>query len=166
MEIAELISPDRVIAGLRVPDKAALLRELSRRAAAALGIDASGILAALLAREELGSTGVGQGIALPHARMAGLPGLFGLFARLDRAIDFAAIDGQPVDLAFLLLIPAEAGAEHLAALAAVSRRLREKEIARRLRATKDADLLLQVLIAGAGANSLSLAAPAKRNGAK
>lgn len=141
MEIADLINPDRVIPGLRVSDKAQLLNELSRRAALMLGSDVQTIAGALTKREELGSTGIGHGIAIPHARVDGLRQIFGLFARLERAIDFAAVDAQPVDLAFLLLIPTNAGNEHLAALACVSRCLRDRDIAQRLRAATDAHTL-------------------------
>jgi PTS system nitrogen regulatory IIA component len=114
-----------------------LLRELARRAGPAVGVEAQAVLDALLARESLGSTGLGHGIAVPHARIAGVGRLFGMFARLEKPIDFAAIDEQPVDLVFLLLIPSGAGNEHLAALAAVSRRLRDKDVLRQLRAQKD-----------------------------
>ena len=141
MNITDLIAPDRVIAALRVASKPQLLRELSQRAAALLAIDTPAILDALQAREALGSTGVGQGIAVPHARIAGLPDFFGLFARLERPIDFTAIDQRPVDLVFLLLIPDQAGNDHLAALACVSRRLRDRAAAAQLRAAKtDAEL--------------------------
>ncbi len=137
MEVADFLNPDGVIAGLRPANKAQLLRELARHAGPAVGIEAQSVLDALLAREALGSTGVGNGIAVPHARIDGIGRLFGLFARLEKAIDFAAIDEQPVDLVFLLLIPSAAGNEHLAALAAVSRRLRDKDVLRQLRAQKD-----------------------------
>lgn len=147
MEIAALIAPDRVIAGLRAADKARLIEALAARAAAALHRDARAILDPLLAREELGSTGIGQGVALPHARLAGIDRPFGLFARLDRPIDFAAIDDRPVDLVFLLLTPEGAGSDHLAALAAVSRRLRDRETGQRLRAAKDAAALHACLAA-------------------
>jgi PTS system nitrogen regulatory IIA component len=134
VNIADLLAPDRVIVPLRVTDKSRLLHELSRRAARLLAADPQAILSALQTREALGSTGVGQGIALPHARIAGLSQMFGLFARLERPIDFDAIDGRPVDLAFLLLMPDQAGKEHLAALAAVARQLRDANVAAQLRA--------------------------------
>jgi nitrogen PTS system EIIA component len=145
MEIANLIAPDGVVAGLRAKDKRQVLEELSRRAAAALGLDSATILAALVAREQLGSTGVGKGIAVPHARIPGLPRSFGLFVRLERPIDFTAVDDQPVDLLFLLLTSEAAGAEHLPALACVSRRLREKDVAERLRRAKDGGALYSAL---------------------
>lgn len=139
MQVADLIGPDRVITGLRPADKVQLLQDLSRRAAKALGIDARTIIDALDQREALGSTGIGQGIAIPHAQIAGLQHAFGLFARLDRPIDFAAIDERPVDLVCLVLVPRDAGSEHLAALACVARRLRDPDVARDLRASRDAD---------------------------
>jgi nitrogen PTS system EIIA component len=136
---------DRVIAALRVSDKAQLLRDLSQRAAKLLAIDPQPILDPLVAREALGSTGVGQGIAVPHARIGGLHDFFGLFARLERPIDFTAIDERPVDLVFLLLIPDEAGNDHLAALACVSRRLRDRDAAAQLRTAKSGAELYEIL---------------------
>ena len=130
---------------MRASDKSQLLRELSERAAKLLAIDTQTILDALRSREMLGSTGVGHGIALPHARVAGLEQFFGLFARLERAINFDAIDDRPIDLVFLLLIPEQAGDDHLAALACVSRRLRDRGVADGLRAAKTSAELYDVL---------------------
>jgi PTS system nitrogen regulatory IIA component len=145
MDIADFIAQDRVALDLRGRDKSQLLRELAQRAAGAgAGVPAETILAALRSREDLGSTGLGRGFALPHARIDGLPGFFGLFARLARPIDYDAIDGDPVDLVFLLLMPANAGNEHVAALAAVSRRFRDAETASRLRKA-DATAALSIL---------------------
>ena len=132
----------------KVPDKARLLGELSRRAALDLGGSPEYLAGLLGAREALGSTGVGAGIAVPHARLAGLAAPAGFFARLDKPIDYAAIDGQPVDLVFLLLSPPQDSGGHLAALAAVSRRLRDKRVAEALRRTDDA-ARLQALLVGA-----------------
>jgi nitrogen PTS system EIIA component len=147
MEIGEFIAAEGVIAGLRIRNKRQALEELSRRAAAALGLDPIAILTPLLAREELGSTGFGKGIAIPHARVGGLSRLFGLFAKLERRIDFAAVDDQGVDLVCLLLTPERAGAEHLQALASISRRLLEKTVAERLRSAKD-DASLYAILTG------------------
>ena len=122
-------------------DKPQLLAELARRSATATGIDVPAILTALQTREQLGSTGLGQGFALPHARIDGLTAFFGLFARLARPIDFQAIDGQPVDLVFLLLIPPNADTEHVAALAAIARPIRDRQFVRELRQAKDAAAL-------------------------
>jgi PTS system nitrogen regulatory IIA component len=146
MEIAEFIRAEHVVAGLRAADKDQLLRDLARRAALALGYDGGTILDALTAREALGSTGIGHGVALPHARIPRITHLFGLFAVLERPLDFGAVDEQPVDLVFLLLVPANAGKEHLAALAAISRRLRNHEIVRAVRAAKDPAALYEALV--------------------
>ncbi len=133
MNIADLVAPDRVVVPLRVSDKPQLLRELSQRAARLLAIDSQVIFDALQTREALGSTGVGQGIALPHARIPALQQMFGMFARLERSIAFDAIDEQPVDLVFLLLVPDRSGTEHLSALATMARRLRDGNLAAQLR---------------------------------
>jgi PTS system nitrogen regulatory IIA component len=145
MRIADLIEPAHVLAALRVQDKPQLLAELARRSAAAIGIDPGVILSALRTREQLGSTGLGHGFALPHARIDGLTAFFGLFARLARPIDFEAIDSQPVDLVFLLLIPPDANAEHVAALAAIARPIRDRQFVRELRQAKDATELVNRL---------------------
>jgi PTS system nitrogen regulatory IIA component len=137
MTLDELIAPQHVLFRLRAGDKGAVLNELSRFAAAALSRPAAEIAAALTAREALGSTGVGNGIALPHARLEGLAAPAGFFARLDRTLDWQAIDEAPVDLVCLLLSPAS-GNSHLQALAAVTRRLREKPAATAIRAAGDA----------------------------
>src|SRR5215471_4522055 len=121
MTIGELIGVDHVILGLHVADKAQLLQELARKAGTELSLDQRVIHAALLARESLGSTGLGKGFALPHARLDVLPHLYALFVRLVRPISFASIDGLPVDLVILLLTPANAGNQHLTTLAALSR---------------------------------------------
>jgi PTS system nitrogen regulatory IIA component len=134
VEITDLLTRDRVVLGLAARDKAQVLRALSHRAGKAMGIDGQVVLDALEAREDMGSTGVGQGVAIPHARIGGLQDFFGLFARLDHPIAFDAIDGQPVDLVFLLLMPHRAGNTQLAALACVSRLLRDRRVASSLRA--------------------------------
>jgi PTS system nitrogen regulatory IIA component len=108
-------------------------------------MDTQKICDALVAREHMGSTGIGAGIAVPHARMDGLKDIFALFARLDQPIDFAAVDGRPVDVIVLLLIPPDAGSRHLAALACVSRQLRRPGMAERLRRAKDAGELYALL---------------------
>jgi PTS system nitrogen regulatory IIA component len=118
---------------------------LAARAAELTGQNERAILEILLQREKLGSTAVGNGVAIPHGKLPKLGRLFGLFARLERPIDFEALDSQPVDLVFLLLAPEAAGADHLKALARVARLLRDQEIARRLRESHDADALYAVL---------------------
>lgn len=132
MTLEELIPPGHVFERLRVADKPALLAALARAAGEALGLAPAGIAAALAAREALGSTGIGGGIALPHARMATLAAPSGFLARLERPVAFDAVDGRPVDLVFLMLSPA-ADAAHLRALAAVSRRLRMPGVAEAMR---------------------------------
>jgi PTS system nitrogen regulatory IIA component len=132
LDITDLVAPNRVIVGFRANSKSHLLAELARRAATATGLPQKQIGDALEVREALGSTGVGAGIAIPHAQIAELDRFYGLFIRLDRPIDYDAIDGLPVDLVFLLLIPANTK-EHLHALAGISRRLRDAGIATALR---------------------------------
>jgi PTS system nitrogen regulatory IIA component len=147
MQLAELLAPGDVLLDLRAGDKKQVLQELARRAAPRAGIDAPAIAAALQSREQLGSTGLGKGFALPHARMRGLAGFIGLFVRLERAIDFQSIDAQPVDLVFLLLIPENAGNAHVAALAAVSRKLRDPAVVRALRKATSAAVAYDLLAA-------------------
>jgi len=144
MTLDELIPATHVLDRLRTPDKAALLNALARAAGEALGLPSADIAAALAAREALGSTGTGGGVAVPHARIATLSAPAGFFARLERPVAFEAVDGQPVDLVFLLLSP-EADAEHLRALAAVSRRLRTPGVAEALRNAAPAALRTTLL---------------------
>jgi nitrogen PTS system EIIA component len=132
--LAALLDESHVFLRVRAADKPRLLQELSRRAGAVLGLPAADIAAALSAREALGSTGVGHGIAVPHAQLPQLPATVAFFAHLDRPVDFASIDDKPVDLVFLLLGPPQARAEHLSLLAAGTRKLREKSVADGLRA--------------------------------
>lgn len=145
MDIADLISPGSVVAQLRVANKKQALQELARRAAAMTGLHERAIYDVLLERERLGSTGIGMGIGIPHGKLPGLTKLYGIFARLERSISFEAIDDQPVDLIFLLLAPENAGAEHLKALALVSRLLRDRTVCEKLRGTDNADALFALL---------------------
>jgi nitrogen PTS system EIIA component len=147
MTLAEVLSLDRVFARVRAADKARLLQELARQAGAALGLPPTEIGAALAAREALGSTGVGKGIAVPHAAVPGLTSSAAFLARLDRPIDYAAIDGAPVDLVFLLLGPPQARAEHLALLAAATRRLRDAATAESLRTASNAEQMRALMLA-------------------
>jgi PTS system nitrogen regulatory IIA component len=133
MTIANLLAPENVLLDLRAGDKRQLLCRLARHLASALEIDAETAAAALLRREELGSTGMGDGIALPHARLPGLARARGLFARLRPAMDFQAMDGRPVDLVFLLLLPDGERGPGLNALAHAARRLRDPEVVQALR---------------------------------
>jgi nitrogen PTS system EIIA component len=145
MPLSDLIAPNAILPTLKVNSKKQALHELAARAAALSGQNERTIFEILLQREKLGSTAVGNGIAIPHGKMATLNRLFGLFARLDRPVDFEALDGQPVDLIFLLLAPEGAGADHLKALARVARLFRDPGIADKLRASHDAEALYAVL---------------------
>src|SRR5205807_8247294 len=130
---------------LKVISKKQALQELAARASALTGQNERSVFEVLLQREKLGTTAVGYGVAIPHGKLPKLEKIFGLFARLERAIDFEAMDGQPVDLVFLLLAPEGAGADHLKALARVARLLRDPEVARKLRASNGAEAIYAVL---------------------
>lgn len=145
MPLNDLVAPQAVIPALKVNNKKQALQELAERAAELTGRTEREILEVLMQRERLGSTAIGNGIAIPHGKLPRLDKLFGLFARLDRPIDFEALDGQPVDLVFLLLAPESAGADHLKALARIARMLREPEITRMLRDSQDREALYAVL---------------------
>lgn len=145
MTLTDLIAPAAIIPALKVNGKKQALQELAARAAELTGQSERAILEILLQREKLGSTAVGNGIAIPHGKLPKLGRLFGLFARLERPIDFEALDSQPVDLIFLLLAPEAAGADHLKALARVARMLRDPEVAKKLRESSDTDALYAVL---------------------
>jgi nitrogen PTS system EIIA component len=145
MPLTDLVAPNAILPALKVNNKKQVLKELAARAAVLSGQNERSIFDILMQREKLGSTAVGNGIAIPHGKMPGLNRLFGLFARLERPIDFEALDGQPVDLVFLLLAPEDAGADHLKALARVARLLRDATIAHKLRASRDAESLYAVL---------------------
>lgn len=145
MDIADILTPDAVIPALRATSKKQALQDLARRAEALTGIDERAIFDVLMERERLGTTGVGNGIAIPHGKPPNIQRLRGLFARLEKPIDFQSIDDQPVDLIFLLLAPETAGADHLKALARVSRLLRDKATCEKLRGTKDAEALYALL---------------------
>jgi PTS system nitrogen regulatory IIA component len=145
MSLTDLIAPNAVIPALKVTSKKQAIQDLAARAAQLTGYNEHTIAEILLQREKLGSTGVGNGIAIPHGKLPNLTKLFGMFARLERPIDFEALDGQPVDLIFLLLAPETAGADHLKALARIARLLRDPDVALKLRESHDADALYAVL---------------------
>ena len=134
MKIKELLSPSDVAIDFRAGDKAGLLRQLAARAAAALNLQADAVVSEIEKRDELGSTGLGGGISIPHARFREVKKPFGLLVRLSQPIEFEAIDGKPVDLVFLLLLPAASQLDQLNALAAVARKLRDADVLRKLRA--------------------------------
>lgn len=141
-----LAGPDAVLACVKASGKKALLAELAAKAAALYKLDERRLFDRLLERERLGSTGIGGGIAIPHGRMADLSKPVGLFARLGHPVDFDSIDERPVDTVFLLLAPEGAGADHLKALARVSRLLRDRGLVEKLRATENADALYALLV--------------------
>ena len=145
MSLDEILKADAVIPALRVNGKKQALQELSERAAAVSDLPAREIFDAILQRERLGPTGVGDGIAIPHGKLAKCERIYGVFARLERPIDFEALDGLPVDLIFLLIAPESAGADHLKALAAIARALRRSDAAAQLRGARDASAIYSLL---------------------
>ncbi len=145
MEITDLLTCERVMSSLRAPSKKQALQELSRRAAEITGLHERTIFGVLLERERLGTTGVGSGIAIPHGKLPELEQLLGVFARLEKPVDFDAVDEQPVDLIFVLLAPQSAGADHLKALARISRLLRDRTVCENLRAATDDESLFGLL---------------------
>jgi len=146
MEMDDLLQQNGVLANLKAGSKKQLLQELSATAAQLTGLHERTIFDVLLERERLGTTGVGRGIAIPHGKLKDLDKLYGVFARLDKPIDFDAIDDEPVDLVFLLLAPESAGADHLKALAKVSRLLRDEGVCTKLRNSDAADAIHALLI--------------------
>lgn len=141
-----LPGPDAVLASVKASGKKALLADLASRAATMFKVDERRLFDRLLERERLGSTGIGGGIAIPHGRMSVLSQPRGLFARLAQPVDFDAIDERPVDIVFLLVAPEGAGADHLKALARVSRLLRDRGLVDKLRATESAEALYALLV--------------------
>ncbi|MGO1076196.1 PTS IIA-like nitrogen regulatory protein PtsN [Inquilinus sp. CA228] len=141
----DFLRPEAILANLKAASKKQALQELARRAAELTGQHERFIFDVLLERERLGSTGVGRGIAIPHGKLPHLQGVFGAFARLERPIDFDAVDEQPVDLVFLLLAPEGAGADHLKALARISRMLRDENLCEKLRGCQSADAIFALL---------------------
>jgi PTS system nitrogen regulatory IIA component len=145
MLITDIVAPNAIVPALKVNNKKQVIQELAARAAELTGESERAILEVLQQRERLGSTAVGNGIAIPHGKLSKLGRLFGLFARLERGVDFEAMDNEKVDLVFLLLAPESAGADHLKALARIARLLRDPEVARKLRESRDADSIYAVL---------------------
>jgi len=153
MDLGDLITPEGVIASLKARNKKQALQELAQKASELTGTDARQIFEALLQRERLGSTGVGRGIAIPHGRIEGLKKVVTVFARLDEPIPFDSLDDEPVELLFLLLAPAHAGADHLKALARISRLLRDPTSIENLKAANDRAALYAVLTEPATSNA-------------
>jgi len=145
MQISDILSPESVVSNLKVTSKKQALQELSKRIADLAELENRDVFEILLDREKLGTTGVGNGIAIPHGKLEHLDKLHGLFARLERPVEFDSIDERPVDLIFLLLAPESAGADHLKALAQVSRLLRDKSMCEKLRGSDSAEALYALL---------------------
>lgn len=145
MPLTDFLSAEAILPALKSAAKKQALQDISERAARITGLPEREIFDSVWQRERLGSTGVGNGIAIPHAKLAKCQRIYGVFARLDRAIDFEALDGMPVDLVFMLLAPEDAGADHLKALARIARLLREPSFAAKLRASRDANTLYALL---------------------
>jgi PTS system nitrogen regulatory IIA component len=141
----DLITADCVIANLRAGSKRQVLQELARKAAVLTGQPEDAIYEVLNERERLGTTGIGHGIAIPHGKLPGLDRVYGVFARLDRPVDFDAIDDQPVDLIFLLLAPCSCGGDHLKALAKVSRMLRDRLLCEKVRGSSSCDAIYALM---------------------
>ncbi len=148
MNLSDLVKPEGVIPCLKARSKKQALQELAAQASEITGIKTRTILDKLLDREKLGTTGVGQGIAIPHGKFEELDHVIGLFARLKQPVDFESIDDQPVDLIFVLLAPDPAGAAHLKALARVSRLFRDQSICEKMRGTDNPDALHAMLSDG------------------
>lgn len=146
MLLADFLDFDAIRPGLSGGNKRSLFQQLANLAGPRLGIASADILASLNQREQLGSTGFGQGVAIPHGKIEGLERIYGLFARVADPVDYKAIDGRPVDLVFLLLSPPDAGADHLKALAVISRLTRNAATLERLRGARSRDALAAVLM--------------------
>jgi nitrogen PTS system EIIA component len=145
MDLAEIVDARAIIPQLKAQNKKHLLQELSQAFAPMLAIDHRIVFESLLTREKLGSTGLGQGIAIPHGRLPSITRVYGLFARLVTPVAYDSVDNEPVDLVFVLLSPAQAGADHLKALARISRLLREPDTIKKLRGTDSAEGLYAIL---------------------
>lgn len=145
MEITDLITPDRILPALKARSKKQALQELAAKAAQMTGVGERQIFEVLLERERLGTTGIGSGVAIPHGKLREIDRIYAIFARLERPIDFEAIDDQPVDMVFLLLAPENASADHLKALARISRLLRDRSLCEKLRNARNRDAIYAVL---------------------
>ena len=145
----DFLSQVSTVCSLKATSKKQILQELARRAADVVGLRERLIFDHLLERERLGSTGIGRGIAIPHARLAELDRVYGLFVRLVRPVEFDSVDDQPVDLVFLLLAPQDAGADHLKALARVTRLMRDESLCAKLRGCETDDAVYALVCGGA-----------------
>jgi PTS system nitrogen regulatory IIA component len=163
IEVTDLLSPDEVVADVRLADKNALLRELSRRACAKLGLDENIVFEALANREKLGSTGVGQGLALPHARIKDIARMYGVFYKLAKPIQFGAIDDEPVDLFFALLIPASQDREGIHALSCIARQLRGQDTRNSIRRATSPQAIFELVTASRPNDSTKTASAERRS---
>ncbi len=146
MHLSDFLDFDAIKTGLPGGSKKALFQQIANLAAGRLGLDSATVLSSITEREQLGSTGFGQGVAIPHGKIDGLKRIYCLFVRLAEPLDYKAIDGRPVDLVFLLLSPTDAGAEHLKALAAISRVTRHAATLEKMRGARSRDALAAVLL--------------------
>ncbi len=149
MEISDLMGVNCVYANLKVNSKKQVLQELARLASETVGVEERGIFDVLLERERLGTTGVGSGVAIPHGKLSELNRLYGFFAKLSEPVNFESIDERPVDLVYLILAPEDAGADHLKALAKVSRVLRDEKICSKIRGSDNAEAIYSLFANGA-----------------
>ncbi|MSP20622.1 MAG: PTS IIA-like nitrogen-regulatory protein PtsN [Alphaproteobacteria bacterium] len=145
MDLSALLGPGNVVPALKATTKKQVFAEMAARAAKVTHLDERQVFDVVLERERLGTTGIGGGIAIPHGKIPGLDRLYGFFARVETPVDFDAVDGEPVDLVFMLLAPEGAGADHLKALAKVSRVLRDRVMCEKLRGSRNADALYALL---------------------
>ncbi|MBK1624625.1 MULTISPECIES: PTS IIA-like nitrogen regulatory protein PtsN [Hyphomicrobiales] len=146
MDLSDLLKPEAVVPNLKAVSKKQVIQDLCAKAARLTGLSERELFDTILQRERLGSTGVGQGVAIPHGKPRQIDKITGVFARLSKPVDFESLDDQPVDLVFLLLAPEGAGADHLKALARIARVLRDGQVAAKLRATTDPDAIYSLLV--------------------
>jgi PTS system nitrogen regulatory IIA component len=145
MDLSDLVSQKSIMPSLKAGSKKQLLQLLAEKASQITGLSERDVFDTIMQREKLGSTGVGNGIAIPHGKLKNVKNITGIFARLETPVDFEALDDEPVDLVFMLLAPETAGADHLKALSRIARILREADMVKKLRATKDAAALFAFL---------------------
>lgn len=153
MNLSELIAPEAIIPALKANSKKQVLQVLAEKAAELTGLSERVIFDIVLQREKLGSTGLGGGIAIPHGKLPDINRIIGIFARLEKPVDFEALDDEPIDLVFLLLAPENAGADHLKALSQIARVLRHSDVVQKLRNTYDANELYALLIQNSESNA-------------
>ena len=153
MDLSSILRPAAVKVLANTSSKKRLFQDLGDIVDGCYGLDSAGAFAALQARETLGPTGVGHGVALPHARLTGIDNVVGAFIRLEKPLEFEAVDRQPVDLVFALFAPDGSGVDHLKALALVSRTMRDADVAAKLRANEDPDTLYSILIEAQGSRA-------------